>query len=90
MVFTTRFAGGRHGRNARNGFETELARHRVIQKHSSPNHPQTCGKVCEDCAAVPHRRGSDPGQGMTTVSCVRYVDPGRCGALVRAGQTDLT
>jgi hypothetical protein len=48
------------------------------------------GKACEDCAAVPHRRGSDPGQGMTTVSCVRYVDPGRCGALVRAGQTDLT
>lgn len=45
MVFTTRFAGGRTGRNARNGFETELARHRIVQKHSAPNHPQTCGKV---------------------------------------------
>lgn len=49
MVFTTRFAGGRHGRrgegNARNGFETELARHGVVQKNSAPNHPQTCGKI---------------------------------------------
>lgn len=45
MVFTTRFAGGRNGRNARNGFETELACHGVEQKNSSPNHPQTCGKI---------------------------------------------
>jgi len=45
MVFTTRFAGGGHGRNARNGFETELADHGVKQKNSSPNHPQTCGKI---------------------------------------------
>jgi transposase InsO family protein len=45
MVFTTRFAGGRAGRNARNGFETELARLGVEQKNSSPNHPQTCGKI---------------------------------------------
>lgn len=45
MVFTTRFAGGRRGYNARNGFEAELARHHVIAKHSAPNHPQTCGKV---------------------------------------------
>ncbi len=42
MVFTTRFAGGKGGRN---GFETELRRLHVIQKNSSPNHPQTCGKV---------------------------------------------
>ena len=42
MVFTTRFAGGRGGRN---GFETELARLHVIQKNSRPNHPTTCGKV---------------------------------------------
>lgn len=49
MVFTTRFAGGRGprraGRNTRNGFETELAHHNIVQKNSSPNHPQTCGKV---------------------------------------------
>lgn len=42
MVFTTRFAGGRGGRNA---LQTLLARHHVQQKNSRPNHPQTCGKV---------------------------------------------
>ena len=42
MVYTTRFAGGHGGRNA---LETELARARVIQKNSRPNHPTTCGKV---------------------------------------------
>jgi len=42
MVFTTRFAGGRGGRNA---FEKELRRLHVMQKNSTPNHPQTCGKV---------------------------------------------
>jgi transposase InsO family protein len=45
LVFTTRFAGGRRGHATRNGFETELARLGVQQKNSSPNHPQTCGKV---------------------------------------------
>ena len=34
MVFTTRFAGGRGGRNA---FEAELVRLHVIQKNSRPN-----------------------------------------------------
>jgi transposase InsO family protein len=42
MVFTTRLAGGRGGRNA---FETELARLHIAQKNSRPNHPTTCGKV---------------------------------------------
>jgi transposase InsO family protein len=42
MVFTTRLAGGRGGRN---GFETELARMHITQKNSRPNHPMTCGKV---------------------------------------------
>ncbi|MEN3541355.1 IS481 family transposase [Microbispora sp. ZYX-F-249] len=42
MVFTTRLAGGRGGRNA---FEHELRRLHVIQKNSTPNHPTTCGKV---------------------------------------------
>lgn len=42
MVFTTRLAGGRGGRNA---FETELARLGIIQKNSRPNHPGTCGKI---------------------------------------------
>jgi len=42
MVFTTRLAGGRGGRN---GFETELHRLGITQKNSRPNHPTTCGKV---------------------------------------------
>lgn len=42
MVFTTRFAGGRGGKNA---FEKALRALHVRQKNSTPNHPQTCGKV---------------------------------------------
>jgi Integrase core domain len=45
MVFTTRFAGGRAGHNTLNGFGSELRQLGVIQKHSRPNHPTTCGKV---------------------------------------------
>jgi hypothetical protein len=45
MVFTTRFAGGHTGRDTLNGFQAELRRLGVIQKHSKPNHPTTCGKV---------------------------------------------
>jgi len=42
MVFTTRFAGGRGGRNH---LETALVELGITQKHSRPNHPTTCGKV---------------------------------------------
>ena len=42
MVFTTRFAGGKGGRNH---FEAELRRLHVHQINSTPNHPTTCGKV---------------------------------------------
>ena len=42
MVFTTRFAGGRGGRN---GFEAELRRLHITQKNGKPNHPTTQGKV---------------------------------------------
>ena len=45
MVFTTRFAGGRAGRDTINGFQAELRQLGVTQKHSKPNHPTTCGKV---------------------------------------------
>ena len=45
MVFTTRFAGGRAGRDTINGFQAELRHLGVAQKHSKPNHPTTCGKV---------------------------------------------
>src|SRR3954453_15498705 len=30
---------------ARNAFEAELVKLRIIQKNSRPNHPTTCGKV---------------------------------------------
>ena len=42
MVFTTRLAGGRGGRNQ---LETTLVDLGITQKHSRPNHPTTCGKV---------------------------------------------
>ena len=42
LVFTTRFSGGRGGRN---GLESELQRLDIVQKNSRPNHPTTCGKV---------------------------------------------
>jgi transposase InsO family protein len=41
-VYTTRFAGGRGGRNH---LEHELRRLGITQKNSRPNHPTTCGKV---------------------------------------------
>ena len=42
MVFTTRLAGGKGGRNS---LENELRRLHVQQKNSRPGHPTTCGKV---------------------------------------------
>jgi transposase InsO family protein len=42
LVYTTRFAGGRGGRNH---LETVLAHRGIAHKHSRPNHPTTCGKV---------------------------------------------
>jgi transposase InsO family protein len=42
LVFTTRFAGGKGGRNH---LEHELRELHVRQKNGTPNHPQTQGKV---------------------------------------------
>jgi transposase InsO family protein len=42
MVYTARFAGGRGGLNR---FERTLTDLGILQKHSRPNHPTTCGKV---------------------------------------------
>jgi transposase InsO family protein len=42
LVYTTRYSGGRGGRNA---FEHELRRLGIRQKNGKPNHPQTQGKV---------------------------------------------
>jgi transposase InsO family protein len=48
MVYTVRLAGtGRRG--GRTMLEHELRRLGITQKNSRPNHPTTCGKVCEDC-----------------------------------------
>ena len=41
MVFTTRFSGGRGGRN---GLESELRALGIAQKNGRPNHPQTPGQ----------------------------------------------
>ena len=38
MVFTTRYSGGRGGRN---GFEHELRRLGITQKNGRPNHPES-------------------------------------------------
>jgi transposase InsO family protein len=42
MVFTTRFAGGKGGRNH---LEHQLRELHITQKNGRPNHPQTQGKV---------------------------------------------
>ena len=42
LVFTTRYAGGRGGRNH---LEHELRQRNITQKNGQPNHPQTQGKV---------------------------------------------
>ena len=57
MVYTTRLSGGRGGRNS---LEHELRRLHVTQKNSRPNHPTTCGKVCEESTVVLHRAGLTP------------------------------
>jgi transposase len=57
MVFTTRLSGGKGGRNS---FENELRRLGVVQINSTPNHPTTCGKVCEDLDVTLYRLGLTP------------------------------
>lgn len=42
MVYTTRFSGGRGGRNS---LETQLVELGITQKHTRPNHPTTTGKI---------------------------------------------
>jgi len=45
MYFTARFARG--GKSGPNRFEQHLVARGVDQKHSRPNRPTTCGKVCD-------------------------------------------
>jgi transposase InsO family protein len=63
MVFTTRLAGGRGGRNA---FEAELRRLGVTQKNSRPNHPTTCGKVERFQQTLKNWLRAQPSQPSTT------------------------
>ncbi len=61
MVYTTRFSNGLGtGRHSSNGFESLLRSLDIVQKNSRPNHPTTCGKVCEDLPLVLHRPGLTP------------------------------
>ncbi len=65
LVYTTRFSGGRGGRN---GLEHELRRLGVRQKNGKPNHPQTQGKVerlwqtLKKWLAAQHPQPADLGQ----------------------------
>ena len=62
MVFTTRFSGGKGGRN---GLEAELRHLNVHQKNSSPNHPTTCGKVERFQQTMKKWLRAQPGQPTT-------------------------
>ena len=45
MYYTARYARGGH--SGPNHIQTVLADLGITQKHSRPNHPTTCGKVCD-------------------------------------------
>ena len=71
-------------------WQTELADAGIAHRYTRPYRPQTNGKVCEDLFVL-HRPRSDPGKGMTIVSCVRFV--GRCWcstSRTRADRAELT
>ncbi|MED7929881.1 IS481 family transposase [Nonomuraea sp. LP-02] len=71
MVFTTRLAGGRGGRNA---FEHELRRLHVRQKNSAPNHPTTCGKVERFQQTMKNWLRAQPGQPATLAGLQALLD----------------
>ncbi len=62
MVFTTRFSGGRGGRN---GLEADLRRLGIRQKNGRPNHPQTQGKVERFQATLKNWLRAQPAQPAT-------------------------
>jgi transposase InsO family protein len=71
MAFTTRYSGGRGGRN---GFETELRRLGIIQKNSRPNHPTTCGKVERFQQTMKAWLRRQPSQPTTIAELQRLLD----------------
>ncbi|MFI0454620.1 IS481 family transposase [Actinomadura sp. 6N118] len=74
MVFTTRLAGGRRGRDSRNALEHELRRLHVVQKNSTPNHPTTCGKVERFQQTMKTWLRAQPDQPTTLVQLQALVD----------------
>lgn len=74
MVYTTRFSGGKGGRNT---YETELVQLHVIQKNSRPNHPTTCGKVERFHQTLKKKlRAQPPAQTITQLQTIidEFVD----------------
>jgi transposase InsO family protein len=71
MVYTTRFAGGRGGRN---GFEAQLRAWQVVQKNSRPSHPTTCGKVERFQQTLKKWLRAQPVQPTTTVQLQVLID----------------
>jgi transposase InsO family protein len=71
MVFTTRFSGGKGGRN---GLETELRRLGITQKNGHPNHPQTQGKVERFQQTAKKWLCAQPGQPATLAQLQALLD----------------
>jgi hypothetical protein len=70
-VYTTRFAGGRGGRNH---LEHELRRRNVVQKNSRPNHPTTCGKVERFQQTLKKWLAAHPAQPATIAELQALID----------------
>ena len=73
LVFTTRFSGGRGGRNGLE-HELELRRLGVVQKNSRPNHPTTCGKVERFQQTLKNWLAAQPDQPTTLAELQALLD----------------
>jgi transposase InsO family protein len=71
MVFTTRFSGGKGGRNH---LEHELRQLHVTQKKGQPNHPQTQGKVERFQQTLKKWLRSQPNQPRTPADLQTLID----------------
>jgi hypothetical protein len=71
MVFTTRVAGGRGGRNA---LEATLRRRHVEQNNSRPNKPTTCGKLERFPQTLKQWLGAHPHQPANLVQLQQLLD----------------
>ena len=71
MVYTTRFAGGRTGRN---GVEPELHRLDIAQKNSAPNHSTTCGQIERFQRTLKKWLAAQPAQPATIAELQTLID----------------